>query len=889
MNGWDALAKGENEELLCCFQTAISYYQKSVEKNNYEAMAHLAHIYEEGLGVRRDLVEAGKWWLRAKDGCLANAFLKAGDIYSAGTRTNQDITLAKDFYKNAIKFKNDKYTSCNKEDYILAEAAECLMKVCSESDIGRKHIQNSIGDLIMEAISLNPDNFALRKILMKSAPNGYITVEIIKKAADMGSVWAMYKLGGLYLAGDRDWGIEKDVHKGFELIMQSAMNANTLAMLQVSDCYASGAGTTQDYDEAAMWAGQAAKFGGPNICNLPDSLSYLNMNNMVHIHLSAKYAVKEAVQWHIKKAETGEIDAMLVLASIYERGDIVPKDSEKALYWHELAAKFSTEDNIKNDYYLGKYLTPWPDRKSRSWSYYTTRDVIFAGHGRVAYNLAQKLEKGNGLPQDTDRAEEWYARVAQVGNLDALHRLTRLCQEEIEEPFYITKWRATVRKLPRTKVLLRYAEQYYPTFTKEAFFWLFQAAIDSDHGDPDAMLAAAYLLSKGDGISKNAQLAEMLYKKAVRWNKREADHGNAGAMYNLAVMYRDGDGLKQNAAEAEKWFKKAAMKELGAGQLMLLGDIFGQDKGNSLKEMKTSLYVYAAVSGRQSTDKVLFYSPDWNIQGYLDTLLLDAVSKEDTTLGEGRTKTKVFISKKEIKINQSLVMLEEKSASINQRRFSIRNKTYKFFFIVTYLDCENEMRRVQLLTEAAQEADTPTCVIMVKHGCRSKRQEEFIRYISHRANSFIEVANDDSMLQDKKVNKVEKVIQAMMTCILPKSYSHANVEMLRHFMRDGGEKAISIAYIPKDSLGEKEIDKLIEITDHQLSSKGCDIRKTDSIMMSMFSKTEDWDSYEVGKICEVISKTIKADAYLCANKVADESLMDLMDDGICVMAIASKT
>jgi TPR repeat protein len=72
--------------------------------------------------------------------------------------------------------------------------------------------------------------------------------------------------------------------------------------------------------------------------------------------LSAKYAVKEAVQWHIKKAETGEIDAMLVLASIYERGDIVPKDSEKALYWHELAAKFSTEDNIKNDYYLGKYL-----------------------------------------------------------------------------------------------------------------------------------------------------------------------------------------------------------------------------------------------------------------------------------------------------------------------------------------------------------------------------------------------------------------------------------------------------------------------------------------------------------------------------------------------------
>ena len=886
MNSWDELNKGENEELLCCFQTAVSYYKKSAEKNNREAMTHLANIYEEGLGVRRDLVEAGKWWLLAK-GYLADAFLKAGDIYSAGTRTNQDILLAKDFYKKAIKFKNNKYTSCSKEDYILAEAAEYLRKVCSESGIGRKHIQNSIGDLIIEAISLNPDNFALRDILMKAAPNGYISVKILKKAAEMGSVWAMYKLGGLYLAGDREWGIEKDVHTGFDLILQSAMSANTLAMLQVSDCYASGTGITQNYDEGAMWAGQAAKFGGSNICNLPELLSYLNINNMFHIHLSPKHAVKEAVQWHIKKAEAGEIDAMLVLAGIYEREDIVPRDSEKALYWHEMAAKISTEDNIKSDYYIGKYLVPWPKRKSRSWSYYTLRDVILAGHGRVAYNLAQKLEKGNGLPQDKDRAEEWYAQAAQAGNLSALHRLTRICHEEIEEPFYITKWRATVRKLPRTKVLLRYAAQYYPTFTKEAFFWFFQAAIDSDHGDPDAILAAAYLLSKGDGISQNAQLAEMLYKKAVRWNKREADHGNTGAMYNLAIMYRDGDGLKQNKSEAEKWFTKAAMKELEAGQTMLLGDIFGQDKGNSNKEVKVSIYVYAEVSGRQSIDKFLFYSPDWNIQGYLDTLLLDAVSKK--ALKKGGTEKKVFISKKDIKINESLAMFEEKNTFIKPRQFSFQNRAFKFIFIVTCLDCENEMRRVQLLTEAAQEADTPICAIMIKHGCRSKRQDEFIRYISHRANSFIEIDNNELALQNKKVDKVEKAVQVMMSYILPKNSPDVDVEMLRHFMRDGGEKVISITYIPSDSMGEKEIDKLVEITSHQLSSKGCDIRKTDSIMMVMFSKTGYLDEYAVKKVRERISKIIKEDAYLCTNKISDESLTDLIDNEICVMAIASKT
>ena len=762
MNSWIALAKGENEELLCCFQTAISYYEKAAEENNFEAMEHLARIYEEGLGVQRDLLRARDWWLRAQNGYTADAFLKAGDIYSAGTRTNQDIVLANQFYKKSIIYKNERYSSCDKEGYKLAEAIEYLMNICSESpDVGGKYIEKSLTDLITATISVNPDNLALRKLLMKTAP-GYINKDILQKAAGMGSIWAMYRLGSLYLEGDSAWGLGKDTRKGFEWILQSAMNGNTMAMLQASDCYAVGIGTTQNYDEAAMWAGQAAKFGGPNLCNLPDSLSYLNLNSMIHIHWSAVHAVRESIPWHENKAKAGAIDAMLVLAGLYEKGEIVPKDSVRALYWHELAVKFSTKDNIKSDYYLGRHLIPWPDRKARSWTYYRNKDVTCDEHGRLACNLAGKLERGQGVPQDTDRAKEWYAKAAQAGNLDALHRLGCLCKEEIrEDPFYIAKWRTTVRKLPRTRMLLKYAEENYPTYTQEAFFWLLQAAIDSDHGDPDAMLAAACLLSKGDGISRNATLAEVFYKQAIAWNKREAEKGNVGAMYNLAVMYRDGDGLTQNAIEADYWFKMASRKELEAGEPKLLGDICCQNKGKNINELKVSLHIYAAISGRYAVDKFLFYSPDWDIQRFLDSMLPDVLSKHQSVLLNGRSETNGFIARKELKINQSLAILEGENDIAKSRKCYFHRKHFKFFFIVTYLDCENEMKRVQLLTEAAQDADTPTCVIMINYGGRNKRQEEFIRYISHRANSFIEIDNE-YVTQAKKANRIESVMRRIV-------------------------------------------------------------------------------------------------------------------------------
>ena len=510
-----------------------------------------------------------------------------------------------------------------------------------------------------------------------------------------------------------------------------------------------------------MWAGQAAKFGGPNLCNLPDSLSYLNLNNMVHIHWSAVHAVKEAIPWHENKAKAGAIDAMLVMAGLYEKGEIVPKDSGRALYWHEQAVKFSAKDNIKSDYYLGR-LTQWPDGESRSWSYYRNKDVACDEHGRLACKLAAKLERGQGLSQDTDRAKEWYAKAAQAGNLDALHRLACLCREEIrEDPFYIAKWRTTVRKLPRTRALLKYAEENYPTYTQEAFFWFFQAAIDSEHGDPDALLAAACLLSKGDGISRNATLAEAFYKQAIAWNKREAENGNVGAMYNLAVMYRDGDGLTQNAIEADYWFNKASRKELEAGEPKLLGDICYQKKGKNINELKVSLYIYAAIYGRLAINKILFYSPDWDIQGFLDSMLPEDFSKHQSVLLKDRTKTNAFITRKELKINQSLTIFEGENDTSTGRKCYFHRKHFKFFFIVTYLDCENEMKRVQLLTEAAQDADTPTCVIMINHGGRSKRQEEFIRYISHRSNSFIEIDNE-YVTQAKKANRIESVMRRII-------------------------------------------------------------------------------------------------------------------------------
>jgi TPR repeat protein/DNA-directed RNA polymerase subunit RPC12/RpoP len=168
-----------------------------------------------------------------------------------------------------------------------------------------------------------------------------------QKAAEQGYAPAEYELGKIYLSEDGF----KDIKKGLELERKAADKNYAPAQFDIGLKYWLGShGITQDYNKA--------------------------------------------IEWYQKADDNGEILASQTLASIYYKGENVPKDYKKAFQLYQKAAEF------------------WPPAQKA---------------------LGTMYDKGEGVSQDYGKAIEWYQKALDNGleifNLeDAKHLEKRLEQ-----------------------------------------------------------------------------------------------------------------------------------------------------------------------------------------------------------------------------------------------------------------------------------------------------------------------------------------------------------------------------------------------------------------------------------------------------------------------------
>ena len=109
-------------------------------------------------------------------------------------------------------------------------------------------------------------------------------MEWYKKAADLGNIDAVRKIGFLYRHGK---GVPQDKAKGFKFIKQAADKGNVLAIFHVGESYRCGEGVTKD--------------------------GY------------------KALEWFKKAADLGNVDAIKYMAWMYRDGDGIPRDGYKSL------------------------------------------------------------------------------------------------------------------------------------------------------------------------------------------------------------------------------------------------------------------------------------------------------------------------------------------------------------------------------------------------------------------------------------------------------------------------------------------------------------------------------------------------------------------------------
>lgn len=145
-----------------------------------------------------------------------------------------------------------------------------------------------------------------------------------------------------------------------------------------------------------------------------------------------------------------------------------------------------------------------------------------AGDPEAQHDLGLRYAGGRGVPQDNQRATEWYRAAAEQGYGPA--------QGSLGLAYYWGKG-----------VELDHAK---------AAEWLRRAAEQN-------MAGSGYMLGlmhrSGEGVPKD-------YAKAAYWLQQAAELGNHYAQQMLAYHYRDGLGVAQNKVAAYKWIDLAIPK-----------------------------------------------------------------------------------------------------------------------------------------------------------------------------------------------------------------------------------------------------------------------------------------------------------------------------------------
>lgn len=255
-----------------------------------------------------------------------------------------------------------------------------------------------------------------------------------------------------------------------------------------------------------------------------------------------------AVNSLVRLAEKGVTEAQLTLAEMYEAGDGVPVDHEKATHWYELASLNTRA--VKPDGGLSHLdVAGKVPRKPRRYDKLVGDDPLsqcdqayMYAHGiGVEQNLplAAELytqaanrgcaaaqtslgfmyEHGLGVPQNREKAAELYRSAAAQGDPAALNNLGFLL--------------ATGGCLPRN--------------SREAVGEFEKAAA---HGDPYALCNLGVMYHNGEGVPQD-------YKRAAEFYKKAAEHGIALAKYNLGLMYQYGQGVKADQRKSQSLCRSA--------------------------------------------------------------------------------------------------------------------------------------------------------------------------------------------------------------------------------------------------------------------------------------------------------------------------------------------
>lgn len=137
------------------------------------------------------------------------------------------------------------------------------------------------------------------------------------------------------------------------------------------------------------------------------------------------------------------------------------------------------------------------------------------GNDKAQVMLGVMHKSGVGMPQDREKALEWFKKAAEQGNTAARTHINVMFNEDLD--------RKAAERLRNS----------------------------AEHGDPLAQYTLGGMYEQGSGVQRD-------YKVAAEWYRKAAEQGEINSQINLGVMYAEGVGVEQDSVQAYKWLNLAA-------------------------------------------------------------------------------------------------------------------------------------------------------------------------------------------------------------------------------------------------------------------------------------------------------------------------------------------
>lgn len=491
------------------YSDALIVYDRSSKLNNQNALTALGHMYQNGLGVNKDLNKAFDYYKEANTG---ESLCNIGQLFEEKQiPSNDQIQSAFDYYKMSAE------TGYKKG--ILRYA------LFLENGIGTPDNQpnEKLAAEYYDILAKRGDMACMRHaagILIRSSDieKKKKAVQYFKAASDLGDVESMYQFGCLLENGVANEVLKKNERMAATLIKNSADSQYEDAIIKYSNMLMHGIGVRKSKEESIRYLQQAADNG--SIKGIFLYVDYLRSENKLDDCLT--YLKKLSADLRTKDDEENLSKVNNLIADISEE---MQNHTEAALLYKENA---DTNNNVPA---MMKY--------------------------------ARMLLDGIGVEQNTREAAHYFKKAADLDSLEGMVEYAKLSQKGYGDTADGNEGISYLKKAQQSPVVnslvspSKYPIPQSPTSKTKSDFETQNTQVTPKkvpvvqrNGSPLALMSIGRALSSGFfDLGDPEELNE-----AVHYFKKAADMGSTDGMYNYAKMCSKGIGVEQNIHEAFNYY-----------------------------------------------------------------------------------------------------------------------------------------------------------------------------------------------------------------------------------------------------------------------------------------------------------------------------------------------